>query len=56
MNYVISGTDYYLVNAEVEKIKKIYAKESVDIVQYDASNTDLRIILDDANMPSFFAD
>lgn len=56
MNYVISGTDYYLVNAELEKIKKIYAKESVDIVQYDASNTDLRVILDDANMPSFLAD
>lgn len=56
MNYVISGTDYYLVNAEVEKIKKICAKESVDIVQYDASNIDLRIILDDANMPSFLAD
>ena len=26
MNYVISGSDYFLVNAELDKIKKIYEK------------------------------
>ena len=55
MNYVISGSDYYLVNQELSKIKKIYEKDSVDVIQYDASEMDLQVILDDANMPSFFA-
>ena len=56
VNYVISGTDYYLVNTELEKIKKIYAKESVDIAQYDGSEGDMYTLIDDANMPSFLAD
>ena len=56
MNYVISGSDYFLVNAELDKIKKIYEKESLDLVQYDASLVDLQVIIDDANMPTFFAD
>ena len=56
MNYVISGSDYFLVNAELDKIKKIYEKESLDLVQYDASVVDMQMILDDANMPTFFAD
>lgn len=57
MNYVIVGNDSYLVNKEVDKIKKLYLNDGYqDTSFYDLTEQSLMMVLDDANMPSFLTE
>lgn len=54
MNYVVFGSNDYLINSEIRKIKDKYNIKCDDIVNYDFNETKMSVIIDDAyNMPLF---
>lgn len=58
MNYVLYGEEHYLLQDTLKRIIAKYVKEEseFDTVTYDAANTDIQTILEDATTIPFFSD
>lgn len=58
MNYILYGEEHYLLDDSLKRIIKEHVQQDDDLntVTYDASNTDLSIVLDDARTIPFFSD
>lgn len=54
MNYLLYGTDSYLIAQEIKKIVIKHKIDEISITKYDLSNDKLKTILDDATTISFF--
>ena len=54
MNYLIYGTDNYLIKKEIEKIKKEHKINDISISSYDLSNDLINSCIDDALTLSLF--
>lgn len=58
MNYVLYGEEHYLLQDTLKRIIAKYVKEEneFDTVSYDAANTDIQVILEDATTIPFFSE
>lgn len=52
--YLLYGLEEFLINKEIDKIKKNNNIEDIDIVRYDLENTKLENIIEDASSISLF--
>ena len=55
MNYLLYGTENFLIKKKIEEIKQEFKIEKNDITEYDLENTNLKNIIDDANTLSLFS-
>lgn len=54
MNYLLYGTEKYLIEEEINKIIKKYHVNDISIIKYDLASDSLKDILDDAATVSLF--
>lgn len=56
MIYLLIGTENYLINQEINKIKTENNIDSINTIEYDLETTNLNEIIDDAQTLSLFSD
>lgn len=56
MIYILYGLEDFLINNEIDNIKKKYKIDEINIVKYDLENTLLKDIIEDSQTISFFSD
>ena len=55
MNYLLYGTEKFLIDKEIKNIINKYKIEEIDISKYDLEINTIKEILDDANTVSLFS-
>lgn len=58
MNYILYGEEHYLLEESLKRIihEHVPQEDELNTVTYNASNTDLAVVLDDARTIPFFSD
>ena len=56
MNYVLYGEEHYLLEESLKRIVRehVSKEDELNTVTYDASRTDVSVVLDDARTIPFF--